>query len=824
MTAPAPPLKVFLCHASEDKPIVRELFERLKADGFDPWLDSDALLPGMDWDLEIQKAMRASEAVIVCFSSVSVSKEGYVQKEIKYAQEIQKEKPEGTIFFIPLQLEACEMPFRLRGVQWGHYYEPDGYEKLVRALNQRAEQVRPHPAFSTHLPPREGTGVRGTHPPKGDPLTGTGGAAVRATLVSGAEAVSVGGDVNDTLIVTGDNNVISLTRQGAFAFQLLSEDFRRRQADAHPAPFYDGAVPNWANIARGDDAQRLLFQPVYEFARRQEFPYKSAVILGAAGEGKTTLLRRLAWQLAEDGAPVFVRHFEHLVPSVRVSLDAEKPLVLVFDEADQEEELPRLAAELADNGIPFVLLLASRLHEWQEAALEGSLKRSGTFRKFALDRLDEKEVDNLLERLERAGKLDALQALPREQRIAHFLDRLQADGQLLPALLTARYGVEQFEAILLDVFEKLRRRPGSDFLFTGYAALASVHRYGLWLSRSLLAGTLGIPAAEIGPRLLGPLTGELIEVQENGAERLSTRHPVIAEHAMRLLEARRWAPEAVYLYEQIFAALGGQLERNPHDPQKKLLTILPLRFVRQNRIEEARRLFAQGTRADPTHAPTWQAWALMEQKLGNIEEARRLFAQGTRADPKNAPTWQAWALMEQKLGNITEARRLFEQGTRADPTDAATWQAWALMEQKLGNIAEARRLFEQGTRAGPTHAPTWEAWALMELFRNPAAALEVIERGLKKVLASRECARLLCTRGSALSKLKRFPEAEKAFQEALELDAKNPYAHYYYALQALEAQRKFPAARQHYQRAQQLNPPPSLRAKIQSALKRLPPL
>ncbi|MEW6285516.1 MAG: toll/interleukin-1 receptor domain-containing protein [Chloroflexota bacterium] len=115
--ADSPPLKVFLCHASEDKPIVRELFERLQADGFAPWLDSEALLPGQDRDLEIQKVMRQSGAVIVCFSSVSVSKEGYVQKEIKYAQDIQKEKPEETIFFIPLQLEECEMPFSLRGIQ-----------------------------------------------------------------------------------------------------------------------------------------------------------------------------------------------------------------------------------------------------------------------------------------------------------------------------------------------------------------------------------------------------------------------------------------------------------------------------------------------------------------------------------------------------------------------------------------------------------------------------------------------------------------------------------------------------------------------------------
>jgi hypothetical protein len=32
-------LRVFLCHASQDKPIVRELYQRLLAEGWiDPWL------------------------------------------------------------------------------------------------------------------------------------------------------------------------------------------------------------------------------------------------------------------------------------------------------------------------------------------------------------------------------------------------------------------------------------------------------------------------------------------------------------------------------------------------------------------------------------------------------------------------------------------------------------------------------------------------------------------------------------------------------------------------------------------------------------------
>jgi hypothetical protein len=43
------PLKVFLCHASADKPKVRELYRYLKRRGLQPWLDAEDLLPGQAW-------------------------------------------------------------------------------------------------------------------------------------------------------------------------------------------------------------------------------------------------------------------------------------------------------------------------------------------------------------------------------------------------------------------------------------------------------------------------------------------------------------------------------------------------------------------------------------------------------------------------------------------------------------------------------------------------------------------------------------------------------------------------------------------------------
>jgi hypothetical protein len=37
-------LRVFLCHASQDKSIVRELYQRFNAEGWiDPWLDEEKL-------------------------------------------------------------------------------------------------------------------------------------------------------------------------------------------------------------------------------------------------------------------------------------------------------------------------------------------------------------------------------------------------------------------------------------------------------------------------------------------------------------------------------------------------------------------------------------------------------------------------------------------------------------------------------------------------------------------------------------------------------------------------------------------------------------
>lgn len=135
------PLRVFLSHASIDKPAVRNLYKRLVADGFDAWIDEEKLLPGQDWGLEISKAIETSDAVIFCFSSKSVQSEGFVQRELRYAIDIARESPEGTIFLIPARLDECEIPIRLREYQSVNLYDSGGYDRLLKALKFRSRAL-----------------------------------------------------------------------------------------------------------------------------------------------------------------------------------------------------------------------------------------------------------------------------------------------------------------------------------------------------------------------------------------------------------------------------------------------------------------------------------------------------------------------------------------------------------------------------------------------------------------------------------------------------------------------------------------------------------
>lgn len=130
-------LRIFLLHARHDQETVRNLYERLVAEGANVWLDQEKLLPGQDWAYEIHKAIHSSDIVIACLSEEFNKQGGYRHEELRIALEKASSLQPGTVFIVPARLDECDLPASLCRWQRVDLFEDDGYKKLVNTLKRQ---------------------------------------------------------------------------------------------------------------------------------------------------------------------------------------------------------------------------------------------------------------------------------------------------------------------------------------------------------------------------------------------------------------------------------------------------------------------------------------------------------------------------------------------------------------------------------------------------------------------------------------------------------------------------------------------------------------
>jgi hypothetical protein len=106
--------RIFIAYAVEDSPMADRLFADLEACGYAPWLDRRKLLPGQNWPRRIQDAIESSDFFIACYSQRSVRKRGGFQAEIRLALDCATTIPLDDVFLIPVRLDDCRVPGRIR--------------------------------------------------------------------------------------------------------------------------------------------------------------------------------------------------------------------------------------------------------------------------------------------------------------------------------------------------------------------------------------------------------------------------------------------------------------------------------------------------------------------------------------------------------------------------------------------------------------------------------------------------------------------------------------------------------------------------------------
>ena len=136
---------VFLSHASADKPVVRELAERLKGDGLRVWFAEWVIQPGDSIPLAIEQGLENSRTLVLIMSEAAFNSE-WVTLERHTA--LFRDPTNLQRRFIPLRLDDCEIKDSLKQFAYVDWRKTDAaqYGRLLNTCGKwgQISKAAPH--------------------------------------------------------------------------------------------------------------------------------------------------------------------------------------------------------------------------------------------------------------------------------------------------------------------------------------------------------------------------------------------------------------------------------------------------------------------------------------------------------------------------------------------------------------------------------------------------------------------------------------------------------------------------------------------------------
>ena len=123
--------RIFFSYAREDGDFALRLARDLRAAGQDLWLDQLDIPAGGRWDKSVEQALKSCQRLLVILSPAAVNSTN-VMDEVSFALE------EGKVV-IPVLYNTCEIPFRLRRVQYVDFTQDydSALPQLIKAFSAR---------------------------------------------------------------------------------------------------------------------------------------------------------------------------------------------------------------------------------------------------------------------------------------------------------------------------------------------------------------------------------------------------------------------------------------------------------------------------------------------------------------------------------------------------------------------------------------------------------------------------------------------------------------------------------------------------------------
>jgi hypothetical protein len=108
---------VFLCHRSEDKPIVKEIGERLKERGILPWLDEWELQPGLPWERLLEEQIEQIKTAAVFIGQSGIGPWQQMELEAFLREFVRRGCPVIPVL-LPDAPKQPKLPVFLKGMTW----------------------------------------------------------------------------------------------------------------------------------------------------------------------------------------------------------------------------------------------------------------------------------------------------------------------------------------------------------------------------------------------------------------------------------------------------------------------------------------------------------------------------------------------------------------------------------------------------------------------------------------------------------------------------------------------------------------------------------
>ena len=128
-----PDAKAFICHASEDKPVVRRLAEFVEQKGAGVWLDEREIKVGDSIVQKVSEGLENVSHLIVVLSAHSVAKP-WVARELSAA--LMRQLAQRSITVLPLRLDQAPLPVLLSDIKYADCRSSleAGFKELVDAM------------------------------------------------------------------------------------------------------------------------------------------------------------------------------------------------------------------------------------------------------------------------------------------------------------------------------------------------------------------------------------------------------------------------------------------------------------------------------------------------------------------------------------------------------------------------------------------------------------------------------------------------------------------------------------------------------------------